>query len=450
LRSKILLRTLVPILCSFLSLFAVQATAQTALDAAAIEHRTDQWLKPYVAAGDFSGVVLIAQGDRILFKKAYGKADFQKDISIQVETRFRIASLSKTFTAAAIELLIAQGKLSLKDPLSKYVSGIQNADKITVEHLLLHESGVGEIDDAERFKNCLSNEQVIRMLQKVPPLFAPGTDSQYSNEGYFLLAVIIEKVSGIPYGKFLQKNIFDPLKLQNTGSACLDLPPGPNAKGNVPGAKSKSINPLPFDEATIVGPGSLYSTAPDLYVWLKTVDTNQTFQTGHLAYPYGWGKRNYSGRNLIEQSGIHEGFNSHMALYPQEHLYAVLLSNIQSGLFNRIPKDLEAVLFGGEPSKPIEVNPEAISAEALEEYTGRYKAPEIPIPQNLVVQNGELFTRWGNYPFLRALTPVAKDEFFFRCEYAQVRFEREAGKIVKMVWQWPQGNPITFTPVNSH
>lgn len=448
-RKKTPLFSLAVMLCLLPLGFVLPAASQTALDAITIERRADQWLKPYVAAGDFSGVVLIAQGDQMLLEKAYGKADFQHDVANQIATRFRIASLSKTFTAAAIEQLSAQGKLSLKDHLSDYVSGITNGDKITVEQLLTHESGVGELDTPDMYRDCLTNEELIRRLRIVPPLFAPGTDSHYSNEGYFLLAVIIEKVSGIPYAAFLQKNILDPLRLTNTGSACKELPPGPIAAGNVPGAEAGSVIPLPFEEAAIIGPGSLYSTAHDLYAWLKAVDTNRTFQVERLEYPYGWGKRNYSGRDLIEQSGVHEGFNAHMALYPKEHLYAVVLSNVQSGLFNRIPKDLEAILFGGETSRPVDVKPQTLGATTLEEYAGTYKAPEIPIPQNLSVRDGHLCVQWGSYPFPRILIPTAKDEFFFRYEYAQVRFERDKAKIVRMVWHWPGGGPMTFTPTKS-
>ena len=446
-RNKTSLLSLAGMLCLLPSGLVLPAVAQTALDAVTIEQRADQWLKPYVAAGDFSGVVLIAQGDQMLVEKAYGKADFQHDVANQIGTRFRIASLSKTFTAEAIELLTAQGKLSLTDHLSKYVSGIPNGDKITVEQLLTHESGVGELDAPDVYRDCLTNEELIRRLRVVPPLFPPGTASHYSNEGYFLLAMIVEKVSGIPYAAFLQKNVFDPLRLANTGSACKELPPGPNATGNVPGAKAGSVVPLPFEEASIIGPGSLYSTAHDLYAWLKAVETNRPFQVERLEYPYGWGKRNYSGRDLIEQSGIHEGFDAHMALYPKEHLYAVVLSNIQSGLFNRIPKDLEAILFGGQTSRPVEVKPESVGAVTLEEYAGTYKAPKVPVPQNLVVRDGQLHMQWGSYPFLRILTPTAKDEFFFRYEYARVRFERDKGKIVRMVWQWPEGEPMTFIPI---
>jgi CubicO group peptidase (beta-lactamase class C family) len=238
-------------LCLFPSGLVLPAGAQTAFDAVTIEQRADQWLKPYVVAGDFSGVVLIAQGDQMLVAKAYGKADFQHDVANQIGTRFRIASLSKTFTAAAIELLIAQGRLSLNDHLSKYVSGIPNGDSITVEHLLLHESGVGELDDPDVYRQCLPNDELLRRLRKVPPMFAPGSDDHYSNEGYFLLAMVVEKVSGMSFETFLQKNVFDSLKLKNTGSTCLDPPP-PNAGGHIPGDKAASVVPPPFPEAAHV------------------------------------------------------------------------------------------------------------------------------------------------------------------------------------------------------
>ena len=124
------------------------------------------------------------------------------------------------------------------------------------------------------------------------------------------------------------------------------------------------------------------------------MDSNSSFQNSKFDYPYGWGKRNYSGRDLIEQSGLPEGFEAHMALYSREHIYAVVLSNVQSGLLNRIPKDLEAVPFGGETSRPPDVKPIPVGEVVLRAYQGMYKAEAIPIPQNIVVRDGKLFMQW--------------------------------------------------------
>ena len=200
----------------------------------------------------------------------------------------------------------------------------------------------------------------------------------------------------------------------------------------------------------MVGPGSLYSKVHDLSVWLHAVDTNPSFQVDRLAYPYGWGKRNYSGRNLIEQSGINEGFNAHMALYPKERTnistpsYSATFSPDSSTGSRRIWRQLFSVV----KSRSLQRLRAPVSAKELREYAGTYRTKSIPVPQNLIVRDGQLYTQWGSYPFLRMLTPTGKNEFFFRYEYAKVRFERDSkGSIVKMVWQWPEGELLAFTPV---
>jgi hypothetical protein len=191
--------------------------------------------------------------------------------------------------------------------------------------------------------------------------------------------------------------------------------------------------------------GSVFSNVRDLYARLKAVDIDPRFRTDGLTYPYGWGKRNYSGHDLIEQSGILEGFGAHMALYPKEHLYAVVLGNIQSGFQNRIPKDLEAVLFGGTASRPPAVVPIKLPASKLADYAGEYASEAISYSQTLAVRDGKLVMRWGEFPFSRVLVPAGADEFFFRYEYAMVRFSRDlSGKVIRMSWQWPEGEPMLF------
>lgn len=420
------------------------------LDAAAVKAGVDRWLEPYVQARDFSGVVLIAQGDKVLVEQAFGDADFGSGRANQLGTRFRVASLSKTFTAAAIEQLAAAGKLSLDDHLDKYIRGIANGDAITLKQLLGHESGVGVIDDADAVRHCLSDAELLKRLVAAKPLFKPGSDGQYSNEGYLLLAMIVQKLSDLSYGDYLQKNMFRPLGMHDSGHACQSLPPGDDALGYIPAAAAGSVQRVAFDEAVETGAGTVYSNVADLYRWLKAVDTDPRFRNAGYAYPYGWGKRNYSGRPLIEQSGIVEGFDAHMALYPAEHIYAVVLSNAQSGLFNRIPHDLEAVLFGGKPSTPPDITPVAVTAAALQDYVGAFKSDAIPVPQETLVRDGELYMHWGQDPLLRVLTPVGKDQFFFRTEYAQVAFERDStGKVVGVTWQWPGSDPMVFKHVDA-
>ena len=421
------------------------AMGQVALDPAMVATRADAWLKPYETAGDFSGVVLLAQGDKVLFERAYGAADPQVATPNRLDTRFRIGSLSKTFTAAAIEKMVGDGKVRYSDPLSRYVDGIPNGDAITIEELLTHESGVGLLDTEEVFRDCLSRQELLQRVAATKPLFAPGKKSQYSNEGYFLLSAVIERVSGDSYKNFLAANIFAPLRMENSGAVCRDLPPGHNAYGSVATAAEVRVRPLPFNEAALDGAGSIFSSAHDLYLWLRAVDMSPQFDLRKLKYPYGWGKRKYTSRDLIEQSGQLEGFISHMAIYPKEHIYAIVLSNIQSGFSTRIAADLEAVLFGGAVSQPPAVSTITLGERSMRQYVGAFHSRETAYSQTLAVRDGQLAMRWGADPFWREMAMTDGDTFFLRAEYARIHFERSADGLVHgMTWTWPSGAHLTF------
>ena len=412
------------------------------LDTSALAAKLDSYLQPYVKANDFSGVVLIAQGNHILSVRDYGIADRGRSIRNRRNTAFRLASLSKTFTAAAIVMLVERGMVRLNDPLSHFFPEFPNGEHITVEQLLLHESGVGELDSPDLMRQCPGSDEMVRRVAKAPPFFAPGTSDRYSNEGYVLLAAIIEHASGMSYEAFLRKNIFHPLKMKHTGVMCTEWPVSDHAAGYIAGLGT-DVESLPFNEAGWNGPGSLYSTADDLYSWLKAVSADRLFKFSALKYPYGWGKRNYSGKPLVEQSGQLEGYTAHMALYPKEKIYLVFLNNIESGLFSRVPKDLEAVLFGGKPSSPPDAVPVPTAKNALAEFAGAYSTKEFPVPLKFEVQDSSLFMHWGAVPFLRPLTMTGKDQFFARAEYGSYEFTRDtSGKVLGVKGKWDGGGNL--------
>ncbi|MGD9589101.1 MAG: serine hydrolase [Pyrinomonadaceae bacterium] len=404
-----------------------------------IKSRLDTWLIPYVEEKDFSGVVLLGQGEYVLQQKAYGLADDESGKANQLNTKFRIASLTKTFTAAGIVMLADQGKLKLDDPLTKFFPDFPNGQNIQVEHLLLHRSGVGRLSEAKHMRTCFSRDELVAEIGR-----QPRTNGGYSNEGYNLLAAIIEKVSGETYDNFLRRNIFGPLKMNDSGSLCSGTTNG-MATGHLAGGAPKTSAKIPFNQFVQIGSGSIYSTAPDLLKWLKAIDEDRLFDIDKWRYPYGWGRREYGGKKLIEQSGIVEGFNSYIALYPAEKLFVVYLSNIQSGLFSRLPLDLKAAAFGGELTSPPKAQANASKSGRLEEYVGEWRTPPIPVPLNVSSKNGTLHFTFGNDPFSRPLTPLGGDRFFHRVEYADITFERDiSGRVVTMKWQSGNGEPLVF------
>ena len=158
---------------------SVKSKSVKSIDSSALSSKLDSYLEPYVKANDFSGIVLVAQGDRILSVRAYGLADRAHAIPNQRSTAFRLASLSKTFTAAATVMLIERGKVHLEDPLSHFFPDFPNGDHITVEQLLSHESGVGELDAPDLIRECRGSPEMVRRIAQArlssPPVPATAT-----------------------------------------------------------------------------------------------------------------------------------------------------------------------------------------------------------------------------------------------------------------------------------
>jgi CubicO group peptidase (beta-lactamase class C family) len=412
--------------------------------------RLDGLIDPYVRAGDFAGVVLIARGDKVLARKAYGLADFETKKPVDTGLAFRIASLSKTFTAAAIEMLIEQGQLNLTDPVSKFVSDVPYGDRITVRHLLLHRSGVGTLSDPALVTSCHTPAELVAHLKKAKPEFEPGTSSQYSNTGYVLLAHIVEKASGSRYADFLRDRVFQSLGLKRTAAVCQDWRGIPHARGHYAGGPG-GVTPVPVDEAAWDGAGSIVSTADDLWAWLRALAADRLIRFHALEYPYGWGKRNYSGRPLVEQSGELHGFISHMALYSGEQkLCFVVLSNVESGFFNRIPAAMEAVLFGGDTPLPPVVPERSATRQVLDRFAGTYRSPEIQVPVEIALKDGALWMHWGEDPFWKPLQVTGDQTLFMRAEYATIRLQTDgSGAVTGSIWQWGDGPPLQFKKIAS-
>jgi CubicO group peptidase (beta-lactamase class C family) len=223
------------------------------------------------ARGRFSGVVLVAKGDRVLFRQAYGMAGRETGDPIRLDSRFRLASVSKQFTAAAILRLQDEGVLSVEDPLCRWIQPCPEAwEPIRLRHLLSHTAGVPDLmaqaNWGLRRVTPTTLDQLTRASSFYRLQFEPGTKIRYSNSGYNLLAAVVEAATGVDFHTWLQTEFFEPLGMADTGydgSGSIVMGHADLAGG---------VTPQPNANVSVItGAGALYSTADDLLVWNRAL-----------------------------------------------------------------------------------------------------------------------------------------------------------------------------------
>ena len=261
------------------------------------------FVTPYVASRSFGGVVLIARGDDLLVHEGFGLTDDdERSGPAAVHTKFQIASLSKSFTAAAVLQLQERGALDLEDPLSRYLPEFPRGDEMTLHQLLVHTSGLARYvfqpDYAERSARPHTADDLVRWIANVPLELEPVERSAYSNANYAVLARVIEIVSGQSYGEFLDQHVIGPAGLSSTGHRDDSGAVVPRlASGYMPVGVRDLEPSRPFDYSSTTGAGSLYSTASDLLRWHRSLRAGRILQGESLALMfqphvdmrgYGW------------------------------------------------------------------------------------------------------------------------------------------------------------------
>ena len=309
--------------------------------------RADARMKGFVGRDKFSGAVLVAQGGKVLFEKGYGPANREWDTPNSPLTKFRIASLTKQFTAAAILILQEQGKLKVTDQISLYVEDLPSEwRQITVHQLLTHTSGLPEYTGPPEIEKTFnltgaSPQQLLSLVKRQPLSFAPGTKMVYCNTGYLLLGAAVEKASGSDYATFLKRSIFTPLQLNDTGyDVRADILPGRASGYRVKDGKPENAGYV--DASIPFAAGGLYSTVRDLYRWnealangrlLSADSRRQMFtiypETAAFGAHYGYGVviSEKFGQTLYYHGGGISGFASAIQRYPKSNVCVVVLSN---------------------------------------------------------------------------------------------------------------------------
>jgi len=315
-----------------------------------ISENLDTLLKNLTEKDRFSGVVLLARGDKILFKKAYGLANKRYNIPNRIDTKFNLGSMNKMFTAVAIAQLVEKGKLSYEDKIGKFLDSSwvhpQTAKKVKVKHLLTHTAGLGNYffgkfwDSSRLLYRKLDDWKPI--VREEIPMFEPGTNWSYSNTGMLLAGAIVAEVSGQSYYDYIRDNIYIPAKMINTDCYEMDRPVPNLAMGYIKEYDKNGPywrNNI-YDHVLKGGPaGGGFSTVEDLFRFARALMNNKltskksvallTSPKAGLSSGYGYGfEIRYAGKEkIVGHGGGFPGINSMLQIFERSGFTYVILSN---------------------------------------------------------------------------------------------------------------------------
>ena len=413
---------------AFLGVMIATSICNVSYGQAKVE-KLDKLISAYAAYGKFHGSVLVAEKSSVIYKKGFGLADMEWNVPNQPDTKHRLGSITKQFTAMLIMQLVEQGKLKLDVPISTYLSDYpkKNGDVITLHHLLTHTSGTPNMTSFPRFgkdimRNSYTPVELVKLFADSALNFKPGEKFEYSNSGYILLGYIVEKVTGKSYEQVLQENIFTPLNMKNTGYDHA----GPLLKNRARGYQKNGwlyVNSDFIDMSVPYAAGSMYSTVEDLYLWNQALYGSQLLRKenmdllfakhipsgGNYHYGYGWGIGEIPLGNTTERigtvghSGGINGFNTQLTRIPSDKSFIVLLNNTGGAPLNDMTKAIAAILYDKSydlPKKSVafsladRIEKKGLPA-ALDYYNGIKDSIGYYLNENEMNGTGYQFLQWG-------------------------------------------------------
>ena len=374
----------------------------------------------------------IIKDGKIIYERGYGMANLEHNIPISPTSVFRIGSTSKQFTALCIAILALQGKISLDDDIRKYIKELPKYQKpITIRHLVHHTSGIRDyltLTDIAALPNdhFYTPEDSVELLSRQKGLnFLPGEEHLYSNSGYFLLGVIVERASGKSLNDFAQTHIFKPLGMKNTHFHDDHTVVVKNrADGYSPTKKGFRIDMTTLDH---VGDGGVFTTVEDLFLWdqafysyklgkelMELIQTPGMLNNGEkLEYAFGLGIDEYKGLKRVSHGGGFVGFRAQMARFPEQKFTVICLANLGTINPSRLCLQVADIYLADKlkkaPEEKEKVKAVTLSKQELEDKTGNYQDERTGTWTIISMKEGELVMEaWGRK---YVLTPVSKTRF---------------------------------------
>jgi CubicO group peptidase (beta-lactamase class C family) len=402
--------------------------------------QADALMKDYVRGELFTGTVLVARDGKVMFRKAYGAANREWTIPNAVDTRYRIGSITKPFTATAILQLADENKLGLDDPIGKYLPDLPTSwGQASIRQLLSHTSGIPSHTSLEDFDAKLrpvrhTPQELIELLKDLPLNYEHGTKFRYNNMAYVLLGRIIETVTGMSYPDYLEHKVLRPLKLRSSGYDDGRAVVSRLAQDYTDGA-SGVLKGRFFNMSNAYAAGAMYSTVDDLLAWqqmlvqgkvLSQPSLKAMFTDGGHRYGLGWFVRDSLSRKMVEHGGNVGGYSSLLAYYPDDRLTIVVLSNYGEQVVSKISDELARLALGVAPAhRRAKVDPRLYAR-----FVGRYQLGSAVF--DITAKGGRLFAKLSGQRQLE-IFPESEYRYFYKAVDAVLSFDKDAAGNIEAV-----------------
>ncbi len=363
----------------------------------------------------FNGEILVAKGKNIFFQKAVGLASYENNLKLNIEAKYRIASITKTFTGTLIAIAQEENKLNIKDKASDYIIGLSpKFGEITIKQLLIHTSGLPHNEGIKNYwhtksKLQMTPEEIITEINALDLLFKPGSKMSYSSLGYYLLSVILENAYKESFENILKNKILNKLQMTETGIVD-NLKIIPQMASGYHLVSDDSLIVAPYRNYSMLkGAGDMYSNATDLLKWNNCFFSNtllsektkatmiaQKDKKSGDSYEYGWYTNSDIPRKQYHGGGTW-GYSTYTAKYPDNDISIIILSNVSTLPISDIASDVEKIVFG----KPFQIpSIEELSKEPvnLEMYTGKFISDSNNMALTIFKVENSLYAKMGKNP----------------------------------------------------
>lgn len=416
--------------------------------------RLDSIVTRYANLQRFNGAVLVAKGGTVLLDKGYGYRNVADKIPNDAGSIFQLGSITKQFTTTVMLLLQQEGKLNVKDKLSKYFPQFPKADSITIEQLMLHISGIynytnDKIFMATEVSKPSNREKMMTLFKDKPFDFSPGKGWNYSNSGYSMLGYIIEKAAKMPYELAVRKYIFTPLGMTHSGFDFTHLKSPEKTTGYFKIEGRNAIVAPIVDSSVSYSAGAIYSTVGDLYKWhqaleqytvLSKAEQEKAYTPVKNNYGYGWVIDSVDGKRRVGHGGGIHGYITNFVRIPEDDICIVLLSNASDKSLEEMTDKIIKQLYNKPyelPKQKIAINlPEA----TLQQYEGLYEIRS-DLKVTISLKDGLLHAAPTGQS-VKILYAEKEDMFFDPLDPVQVEFLRNYKNEVEGLLLYQGGKKI--------